>query len=385
MSGMPGMNQIEEMGIVLGREIPQPTEDGFVQSEPYLGSDVLREHPDVTSAIEHLYRGKVPTVLESIQAKCPNAKVVCAKGCNVAGQDKSGFSQAIQAAQETDIVIMAVGGKYGWGKHCTIGEGIDSYHIGLPGVQEDLVKEIYKTGKPMVLLHLDARPLSSEFIAENIPSVLECWYPGISGAQALADVLFGDYNPAGRLPATAARHAGQYPVYSGQRIGSSYYPVGKSNYRYCEGSTKPLYYLGQGLSYTSFTYTDLSIHVDTSSNNCVTIRCKVKNTGAFDGEEVVQLYVSDELASIVRPYKELAGFARIELRAGDEKTVEFCCRIDQFAFLNHEMQWVVEEGEMTVRIGGSSEALPLQDTFYIPHSCSVDSTKRGFYAKTRTV
>lgn len=381
MSGMPGMNQIEEMGVVIGREIPQPRDDGFVQTEPFPGSDVLSEHPDVTAAIEKLYRGKVPTVLESIRAKAPYAAVVYAKGCDVAGRDRRLFAQAVQTAWEADVVIMAVGGKYGWGKHCTIGEGIDSYHIGLPGVQEELVKEVFAAGKPMVVVHMDARPLSSEFIAEHIPAVLECWYPGITGGRAIADVLFGDYDPAGRLPATAARHAGQVPIYSGQRIGSSYYPVGKSNYRYCEGSTKPLFYFGQGLSYTQFAYSGLSVDPTAEPDGVVRVQCKVKNIGARDGEEVVQLYVSDELASTVRPYKELAGFVRLPLKAGEEKTVTFICKTNQFALINTAMEWVVEAGEMTVRVGGSSEDLPLEGRFRITGTAPITPARRGFYAE----
>ncbi len=350
----------------------------------YEGSTVREESPVVGDILKQMYGDKTPTILAAIKTKCPNAHIVYEKGCDIAGTNKDGFEKAIAAAKDAEIVILTLGGKYGWGNNCTIGEGIDSDHVGLTGVQEELAKAISETGTPAVLVHMDARPLSSEYISENVPAIIENWFPGDTGGEGLADVLFGDYNPAGRLPMTVARNAGQIPIYSMHKNGSCYSNNnGISLNKYVEGTKQPLYYFGEGMSYTTFSYANLKIDKKVKACGIINLSCDITNTGEMDGEEVVQVYVSDEVASMIRPNKELAGFSRVAIKAGETKTVHFSMRADQFAFLDTNMKWIVEEGQMTVRIGASSEDIRLINTFEIENTTYIDGKKRGFYAKSR--
>ncbi len=348
------------------------------------GSRVRSEASIVTETIKNMFGKKTPTILESIKNKCPNAEVVYEKGCDIAGTDRKGFDSAVNAAKSADVVILTLGGKYGWGNNCTTGEGVDTDDIGLPGIQEEFAKRIFTTGTPCVMVHMDAKPLSSKFIAEKIPAIIENWFPGDTGGEALADVLFGDYNPAGRLPVTAARNAGQIPIYAMHRKGNSY---GKANAMilndYVDGSKLPFFYFGEGKSYTTFEYSNLQIDKKVKAKGTVHITCDVKNTGARNGEEVVQVYVRDELASMLRPNKELAGFNRIALKAGETKKVHFYIRADQFAFLDVDMKWIVEAGEMSVLVGASSEDIRLEDKFEIENTEYIDGKTRGFFAKTK--
>lgn len=350
----------------------------------YPGSEVEVQSPAALAAVRALYPD-TPTVLESLRKKCPDAEFIYLPGCDLAGNDRSGFAEAVRLAAESDVVIAAVGGKYGWGHSCTIGEGIDSDQIGLTGVQEDLVLSLCETGKKVVVLHMDARPFSSPAIAEKASAILEVWFPGTSGGEAVADVLFGDYNPAGRLSATAARSVGQIPIYCGQYTGNSLYSaLAPTNAcRYVDSTVMPLYPFGYGLSYTSFAYDDLAIdREEIPSDGSITVSCKVRNTGNMDGEEVVQLYVSDLMASKLRPWQEFAGCRRIALKAGEEKTVSFTVRADQFAFTDKDGKWIVEAGDMALSIGGSSMDQPLRGSFRITDTAAVRPARRGFYAKT---
>ena len=375
---------LAEMAGMLDMDVPQTGAD-FVKSEPMTGCEVLREHESVTAALREMYGCETPTVLASIKAKCPEAQVGYAVGCEPAGSDRSSFSEAVRLAADSDVAILTLGGKCGWGRNCTIGEGVDCDDIGLPGIQEELAREICGTGTPVIVVHMDSRPLSSAFIAENASAVIEYWFPGTTGGEALADVLFGDYNPAGRLPMTAARNAGQIPVYAGQKTGNSYHGSAINGSRYCEGSVDPLFHFGAGLSYTRFEYTGLKVSPRVASGDVVEVSVDVKNTGDVDGEEVIQLYVSDELASMIRPYKELAGFSRTAIKAGETVTVCFTFRADQFAFLDEKMQWLVEAGDMTVHVGASSEDIRLTGRFHISDTAVIEGRKRGFYAHAETM
>ncbi|MDR3276074.1 MAG: glycoside hydrolase family 3 C-terminal domain-containing protein, partial [Treponema sp.] len=214
---MAGMDADGAMAAALSAMMPKAEKPPAM-----LGSEIIKEAPMVTETIRAMYGDITPTILASIQAKVPNAQVVYAEGCEVAGCDRSKFAEALEAARQADLVILTLGGKYGWGNSCTIGEGIDCDDIGLTGIQEEFAREISTVGKPTVLLHLDARPLSSVWAQKNVNAILECWYPGISGGEAIADVIFGDYNPAGRMPMTALRNSGQVPIYAGQKMGNSY-------------------------------------------------------------------------------------------------------------------------------------------------------------------
>ncbi|GHV42322.1 beta-glucosidase [Clostridia bacterium] len=378
-SDMAGLDGMEDFANASATPQPAP--------EYYPGSDVLKERPDVAAMLNMALGAFTPTILNSVKAKVPAADVIYAKGADIAGNDRAGFAEAVEAAKRADAVIMTIGGKYGWGANCTIGEGLDRDDIGLTGIQEELAKAIIETGKPTVVVHMDARPLSSAYIKDNAAAVLENWFPGSTGGKAIADVLFGDYNPAGRLPATAAMNAGQIPIFSGQKNGNAYYAkgtVGALN-RYVEGAREPLFYFGEGLSYTTFAYENLSVTPQTAADGAVEVTFDVINTGKLDGEETAQLYVSDEYASMLRPAKEFAGVKRLFLKAGERKTVKFTVRADQFAFIDKDMNWVVERGKMNVLIGASSEDIRLNGSFEITDSAKIDGKRRGFYAKAEVL
>ncbi len=353
---------------------------------PYLpGATVRGSSPYIEEQLKKHYEGRTISILDAIREKCPAAEVEYVRGCDVAGNDRSGFEEAAAKAEWADIVILVGGSKYGWGVNCTTGEGIDCDHIGLTGVQEELFARIQETGTPVIYVHMDIKPLSSPKIAEKSNAILENWFPGETGGRALADVLFGDYNPAGRLPITAPRSAGQIPIYSGQRNGSGYRPLGMTIAKYVEGSKTPLYPFGYGLSYTEFAYSDLSVTPEVRADGMVEVSATVRNCGERDGEEVVQVYVTDELASMLRPAQELAGFHRIALKAGEAKRICFTLRADQFAFLDRQMDWTVEAGDMTVKIGGSSTDICLEGKFVITDTAKIDGKKRGFYAMSREI
>ena len=361
----------------------QNNEDPSKAQLYYEGCNIRKDNPMVNGMLQGIY-AKTPTILASIKAKCPEAQVIYEQGCEVAGTNQKGFAAAIAAAKAADVVILTLGGKYGWGNNCTIGEGIDSDTIGLTGVQEELAKLIYETGTPSVLVHMDARPLSSEYIAENFPAIIENWFPGTTGGEALADVLFGDYNPAGRLPVTVARNAGQIPIYATHKKGDSYTKVkGMILNKYLEGTKLPLYYFGEGQSYTKFTYSNLKLDKTVSSEGMINLSCDITNIGDRDGEEVVQVYVSDDFASMLRPNMELAGFKRVAIEAGKTIRVHFTMRADQFAFLDTDMKWIVEAGLMTVKVGSSSKDIHLTDTFEIENTAYIVGKNRGFFAKAK--
>lgn len=368
MLEMPGMAN-------LSKREPSPYQADFLP-----GSKVRGTSSYVEENLRSHYAGTTPTIAEALREKCPNAEIRCVKGCEYAGNDRSGIQEAVEVAQWADVVILVCGNKYGWGISSTIGEGTDSDHIGLPGVQNELAKQIATVGKPTVFVHMNARPISSEVICGACNAVLENWYPGDTGGKALMDVLFGDYNPAGRLPVTAARNAGQIPIHHAQRNGSGYRPGAMTIANYVDSTTEPLFYFGHGLSYTEFAYSNLSVTPEVNAAGMAEISCDVSNIGSRDGDEVVQVYVTDELASMLRPAEELAGFRRIHLKAGQTKRVRFTVHTDQFAFLNQKMEWIVEAGEMSVRVGASSRDIRLSGGFRITDTAAIDPKTRGFYA-----
>lgn len=361
-----------------------------------VGVDVTGQAPipyeDQLHALETVYLPKMypnaSTVYGELLDRLPQAEVSYSKGCELADEDTAGFEEAVQNASQADIVIMVVGGKDGFGKPCTTGEGNDSSHIGLSGVQEDLVKAVHAAGTPIVLVHMSARPLSSPWISKNIPAILEVWHPGQEGARAIADILFGDYNPGGKLPVSVARSAGQVPVYYAHRNGSGYEGRGVDMFVSKEGyvneSLEPLYPFGHGLSYTQFAYSELELSShQVSPDGSLTVSCSVENIGSRTGDEVVQLYVRDLIASIARPVKELAGFHRIHLQPGEKKRISFQVAVNQLCFLDRKMEWMVEPGTMSVMIGSSSKDIQLEDTFEIIGNSMVVGGDREFFARVK--
>jgi len=301
----------------------------------------------------------IVTILDGIgTAVSENTVLRYAKGCEVFGGTTEGFAEAVEAAKSSDVAILVVGGKSGLSQSGTTGEHRDRAELGLPGFQEELVEAVCKTGKPVVVVLVNGRPLSVEWIADNVKAIIEAWLPGEEGGSAVADVLFGDHNPGGKLPVSIPRTAGQIPINYNRR------PISHKDYVFTKGT--PLFPFGYGLSYTSFDYSDLEVTpAEIQPAGQVTVSLKIKNVGDREGEEVVQLYVRDVVASLTRPVKELKGFKRVALEAGQVKRVTFKLSADQLAFYDKDVKLVVEPGMFEVMAGGSSEDIRLRGGFQV--------------------
>jgi len=318
---------------------------------------------------------KTVSILEGIKNRVPAGVTInYAKGCDVTGDSKEGFKEAVEAAMKSDIVIAVMGEKSGMFEAGTSGEGCDSYSLRLPGVQEDLMRELCNTGKPIVLVLVNGRPLSLGWIAEKCSAIVEAWYPGEEGGNAVADVLFGYYNPGGKLPITFPKDVGQIPLNYGRKPSSFRNYVGMD--------AKPLFPFGHGLSYTRFEYSSLEISPSTiSPTGHVKIRFKLKNSGEREGDEVVQLYVRDVVASVSRPVMELKGFKRISLKPGEVKEVEFTLFTEQLAFYDEYMRLIVEPGVFELMIGSSSEDIRLKGEFRIIGETRVIKNRTIFFSE----
>lgn len=314
---------------------------------------------------------KVDTILQAVSNKT-DGEVFYSKGCNIDDNDTSMFDEALEVANKSDVIIMTMGGKCGWA-NATSGEGQDRASIDLPGVQEDLLKAVASTGKPVILILFNGRPMSINWAAENVDAILEVWFTGPQGGRAIADVLFGDTNPGGKLPITIPRSVGQVPIYYNHKRGSGYdREQEKSSIEkmfgggYTDISSAPLYPFGYGLSYTEFEFVDYDISkYKVDSNGEITVSAFAKNIGGMTGDEVVQLYIQDMEAKVTRPVKELIGFKRINLQPNEMKKVSFNIKMSQLGFLNEDMELVVEPGNMKIMIGNSSKDIYFTDTFEI--------------------
>ncbi|MCS7222076.1 MAG: glycoside hydrolase family 3 N-terminal domain-containing protein [Anaerolineae bacterium] len=318
------------------------------------------------------------SVLEGIRGKIsPQTRLFYAKGCEVTGESKEGFAEAIEIAKKSEVAVLVVGDKSGLTPDCTSGEFRDCADLRLPGVQEELVQAIYETGTPVVVVLITGRPYAISWMAEHVPAIVEAWLPGEEGGHAVADVLFGDYNPGGKLPITFPRAAGQVPIfYSHKPSGGRSFLYGD----YVSLSAKPLFPFGHGLSYTRFEFENLQIIPDqVSVEGKVQISVDIKNVGERAGEEVVQLYTHDVLASVTRPVKELKGFKRIALEPGEKKTVTFTLSASQLGFYNREMEFVVEPGAIEVMIGSSSEDIRLTGKFEIVGETTKVGAAKAFF------
>jgi beta-glucosidase len=306
----------------------------------------------------------VVTILDGIKTKVgKDTRILYAAGCEYNSASKDGFTEAVKAAQAADVAILVVGGKSGLTPDCTCGEMRDSAELRLPGVQDDLVRAIYETETPVVLVIVDGRPLVLGWVIEKIPAIIEAWLPGEEGGNAVADVLFGDYNPGGKLPISFPAKVGQIPVYYGHKPSGS-----KSQFwgDYVDASTSPAFEFGYGLSYTTFDFTNLRIEPGRISlTGKASILVDVKNTGNRAGEEVVQLYINDVVASITRPVKELKGFKRIALEPGEIRTVEFELPAQALGFYDKNMRFTVEPGTFKVMVGRSSKDIVLEGEFEV--------------------
>ncbi|MBE0430431.1 MAG: glycoside hydrolase family 3 C-terminal domain-containing protein, partial [Dehalococcoidia bacterium] len=307
---------------------------------------------------------RVVTVNEGIRAKCsPGTRVLYARGCDVAGTSRTGFAEAVRIAGEADVAVVVVGGKSGLTPDCTCGEMRDSAELRLPGVQDDLVKAVFETGTPVVLVLVNGRPLALGWMAKQIPAIVQAWLPGEEGGNAIADALFGDYNPGGKLPVSMPERVGQVPVYYGHKPSGARSQVWGD---YVEASTGPAFEFGYGLSYTTFEMSNLRIEpARIRAEDTVSVQVDVRNTGSRYGDEVVQLYINDPSASVTRPVKELKGFRRIALEPGGTQTVLFDLPAETLGFYDREMRFAVEPGTFKVMVGRSSRDIVLEGVFEV--------------------
>ena len=317
----------------------------------------------------------ITTPLEGIQAAVSKkTEVKYVKGCAIRDVTMSDIPGAVKAAKESDVVVLVVGGssardfrvKYEATAAAIAndeegqilldmdcGEGYDRSTLDLLGDQEKLMEALIETGKPLVVVYIQGRTLKMNLAAEKANALLTAWYPGGEGGHAIADVLFGDYNPAGRLPVSIARNEGQLPIY---------YSKGKQR-AYMDGEANALYAFGYGLSYTKFEYSDLQIKPGNGKDVLQTVTCTVKNTGDCDGQEIVQLYIRDMVASIAQAPILLKAFERVELKKGESKTITFNLGKRELSMYNAQLEEVVEPGDFKVMIGASSDDIRLEGMF----------------------
>lgn len=311
----------------------------------------------------------VTTMIEGIKsAVSPQTKVTMVRGCEITGEDTSGFAEAVRAAKNANVAIVVVGERQhvtnGADVHGqpTDGEGHDVANLDLSGVQEDLIQAVYATGTPTVVVLINGRPLSTRWTAEHVPALVEAWEPGERGGQAVADVLFGNYNPSGRLAISVPRHSGQLPIYYNFKPSKAYWlNRGWSRHTgYADMPGTPLYPFGYGLSYTNFEYSNLRIEpmqVHTGGEAQVTM--DVKNTGERAGTETVQLYVHEKYAPVSTPVKQLRGFARVALNPGETRTVTLKLTPEDLQLLDIDMNWRVVPGNFEIMVGKSSADIAL--------------------------
>lgn len=300
------------------------------------------------------------SILDAVRAYNGAANVIYAEGCRKIGSDRSGFGEAMDAVAQADKVLMVVGEDWDWS-----GEAASRTDIGVPGIQSELLKMIASAGKPVAVVLLNGRPLVLEEESKDADAILEAWYPGTMGAEAVTDIVFGQYNPSGKLTMTFPRSVGQIPVFyyeknTGRPI---YLPNDKYKSKYLDSPNEPLYPFGYGLSYTDFKYSNLILSSPKmKKGHTIDATVTVTNIGTRTGEETVQLYIRDLIGSVTRPVKQLKGFQKLVLAPGESRTVTFTIDDEMLSFWRHDMTFGMEDGDFKVMVGGSSSDL-LQTSF----------------------
>ena len=304
----------------------------------------------------------VVTVLDGIKSTVsPRTKVLYSKGCEIERTSTKGFEDAVNKAKESEVVIVVVGESKDMS-----GEAASRSSLDLPGVQEELVKAVYETGVPVVEVLMNGRPLSISWSSKHLPAILETWFLGIQAGNAIADTLFGNYNPSGKLPVTFPRTVGQVPIYYNHKNTGRPPTAARDTSKYIDVPHTPLFPFGHGLSYTRFKYSNLRVrHKGTRAAEKFEISMDVENVGDRKGDEIVQLYLRDVVASVTRPVKELKGFKRITLTPGEKKTVSFTLTKELLSFIGRDMKRIVEPGIFMVMVGRSSEDIQLTGSFEV--------------------
>ena len=320
-------------------------------------------------------REEIRTVLDGVRSHVgKSTEVVYVKGCAIRDTTSSNIAEAVEAAKKSDVTILVVGGSSardfkteyfstGAAKvdenaalaDMDSGEGYDRASLNLLGDQEKLMGALIDAGVKLVVVYIEGRPLNMNLASERANALLTAWYPGEQGGEAVADVVFGDYNPAGRIPVGIPRSVGQIPVFYSKH----------PSHDYIDSKAAPLYSFGYGLSYTRFEYSDLVVAPSREKGVYQTVECTITNTGNCDGEEVVQLYLRDEIGSVETPHMQLRGFKRVALKKGESAKVKFDLRFDDLALYNQELRQVVEPGTWQVMVGAASSDIRLKGKFEI--------------------
>jgi len=309
----------------------------------------------------------IVTIREGVQNKVgPGVRIDYVKGCDVVGTKLNEIDKARAAAKNADVAVVVVGENAREAQDATDGEGYDVASLDLTGMQEELVEAVAATGTPTVVVLVNGRPLSTRWIAENILAVVEAWLPGEQGGNAVADILFGDVNPSGRLAITVPRHSGQLPAFYNYKPSKEYWTSKGWGRRYADMTWRPLWEFGFGLSYTKFDFSNLRIdQPKVHSGADVHIALDIRNSGDRAGAEVAQLYIRDMITSVTTPVKQLKGFSKVTLDPGETKTVYFTLTPDDLSLLNRQLVRVIEPGEFQVMIGHSSDDIRLKGSFEV--------------------
>ena len=291
-------------------------------------------------------------VVDGIKAAAPNAAVNYQQGCDAACTSTSGFGDAVNAAKSAAVTVVVVGEPA-----ADSGEASSRTDLGLPGQQLKLVQEIAATGKPYVVVLMNGRPLTIDWLAAHAPALLEAWFPGTKGGTAVADTLFGSNDPSGKLPMSFPVNVGQVPIsYNELPTGRPYDPNNKFTSRYLDVPNAPLYPFGYGLSYTTFSISPPQVSSATvGPHGTETVSTRITNTGSVAGADVVQLYLHENYTSILQPVKKLEGFQRVQLNPQQSQTVTFTLNRQNLGFYNEQGQFVVERGPFNVWVGDTSD------------------------------
>ncbi len=313
----------------------------------------------------------VVTVLEGVRAVAPEASVTHVRGCDVTGSSLNEIEEARQAASGADVAIVVIGenewqARKGTEKVGTSGEGRDVATLELTGMQEELVRAVVASGKPTVVVLINGRPLATRWIAEHVPAIVEAWVPGERGGEAVAEILFGDTSPSGKLPVTVPRHVGQLPVSYDQPRSKPHWLKEGWGSRYADLDPTPLFPFGHGLTYTTFAVEDLRLSAsEIGPDGALDVRVDVTNAGTRPGAETVQLYVRDVVSSVTTPVMQLRGFRKVALRPGEAQTVTIPLRARDLALYDRQMKRVVEPGVFNVMVGTSSADIRLTGSFVV--------------------
>jgi beta-glucosidase len=337
-----------------------------IKSIAVIGPNADHETNQLGDYTSNVILEDIVTVLDGIRMVSPQSRIEYVKGCNIVGSELDEIEKAQRVAKTSDVAVVVLG-ENEWhapDKTGTGGEGYDVATLELTGLQQELVKAIHRTGTPTVVVLISGRPLAIRWIAGHVPAIVQPWRCGEKGGLAVAEILFGDYNPSGRLPITFPRHAGQLPVYYDSKPSKTYWLTEGWGNSYADLNPEPLYVFGHGLSYTRFEYSNLVIDPSEAGRRSVfTVSVDITNIGKRPGQEVVQLYRRDLLSSVTTPVKKLAGFSKITVQPGETETVVMTITPEQLAILNENFEPVVEPGTFRVMVGSSSKDIHLTGSF----------------------